>query len=112
MELDVTEAARAHAEAIEAVRVQQQSSLQTTFIEGFTTIMVKLTQLETQAISTNDHLARLNSKVATQEGELTILKLWKARLEGFNGAINVGWTTLISLLSGGLVALLYWIFRK
>lgn len=112
MELDVTEAAKAHAEAIEAVRVAQQGTLLVTFTEGFTAIMVAIKELQVQGVATNDHLARLNSKVATQEGQINTLMLWKATISGFNGAVSMGWTTLVSLLSGGLVAVLYWVFRK
>lgn len=50
--------------------------------------------------ATNEHLRILNGKVATQEGNISTLLLWKARVEGFTGAVNLGWTTVLALLSG------------
>lgn len=50
--------------------------------------------------ATNEHLRILNGKVATQEGNISTLLLWKARVEGFTGAVNLGWTTVLTLLSG------------
>jgi len=53
--------------------------------------------------ATNDHLARLNSKVATHEDLINNLLLWKARIEGFTGAINMGWAVFVSAISGIII---------
>lgn len=62
--------------------------------------------------ATNEHLRVLNGKVATQEGNITMLLLWRARLEGFTGAVNLGWTTILTLLSGTGLTIWYLITRK
>lgn len=77
-----------------------------------TEVQVSQATLISGQIATNDHLARLNSKVATQEGQINTLMLWKARLEGFTGAINLGWTTVLTLLSGTGLTIYYLFIRK
>lgn len=62
--------------------------------------------------ATNEHLRVLNGKVATQEGNITVLLLWRARLEGFTGAVNLGWTTILTLLSGTGLTIWYLLTRK
>lgn len=62
--------------------------------------------------ATNEHLRLLNGKVATQEGNISTLLLWKARVEGFTGAVNLGWTTVIALLSGTGLTLWYIITKR
>lgn len=62
--------------------------------------------------ATNEHLRILNGKVATQELNISTLLLWKARVEGFTGAVNLGWTTVITLLSGAGLTLWYIITKK
>lgn len=62
--------------------------------------------------ATNEHLRILNGKVATQELNISTLLLWKARVEGFTGAVNLGWTTVLALLSGTGLTLWYLITRR
>lgn len=62
--------------------------------------------------ATNEHLRILNGKVAAQEGSIGILLLWKARVEGFTGAVNLGWTTVLTLLSGTGLTIWYLITKK
>lgn len=62
--------------------------------------------------ATNEHLRILNGKVATQELNISTLLLWKARLEGFTGAVNLGWSTVIALLSGTGLTLWYIITKR
>lgn len=57
--------------------------------------------------ATNEHLRILNGKVATQELNISTILLWKARIEGFTGAVNLGWTTVLTLLSGTGLTLWY-----
>lgn len=77
--------------------------------EHYTNIMTTLATLIAGQSETNKHLSILNGKVADHQKELTTLMLWKAEGKGFIGAINIGWTTLITLLSGVAA---YFIFRK
>ena len=62
--------------------------------------------------ATNEHLKILNGKVATQEGQINTLTLWKARAEGFTGAINIGWTLILTILSGAVLLLGDFLIRK
>ncbi len=74
--------------------------------------MTTLATLVAGQDGTNEHLRILNSKVATHEQSLNILLLWKAEAKGFLGAINVGWTLIISLISGAGVSLFYWLTHR
>lgn len=65
-----------------------------------TEIQVSQATLIAGQSATNEHLRILNGKVATQEANISTLLLWKARVEGFTGAVNLGWTTVLALLSG------------
>lgn len=73
-------------------------------LEKITAILTELQVTQATIVvgqnSINEHLRILNGKVATQEGNLNTLLLWKARVEGFTGAVNLGWTTVLTLLSG------------
>lgn len=100
--------ALAHAEAIESTRAQQQSFLTDIINSKFTEILVNITVLQKTQEGTNEHLRILNGKVAAHEASLTTLMLWKAEAKGFGGAVSIGWSTVISLISGGAVALFYW----
>lgn len=62
--------------------------------------------------ATNEHLRILNGKVAAQELNISTLLLWKARVEGFTGAVNLGWTTVLALLSGTGITLWYLLTRR
>lgn len=68
------------------------------------TLVEKITAIEV-------HLTQLNSKVATQEANMNTMLLWKARIEGFSGAINMGWSTVLALLSGTGITIWY-LLRK
>lgn len=65
-----------------------------------TEIQISQATLIAGQTATNEHLRILNGKVATQELNISTLLLWKARVEGFTGAVNLGWTTVLALLSG------------
>lgn len=80
--------------------------------EQFTAIMSNLATLNEGVIGINAHLTQLNSKVATQEANMNTVLLWKARLEGFTGAVNLGWSTVIALLSGTGLTIWYWIIHR
>lgn len=80
--------------------------------EQFAAIMSNLATLNEGVIGINTHLTNLNSKVATQEGNINSILLWKARVEGFGNAVNLGWSTIIALLSGTGLTLLYWITHR
>lgn len=77
-----------------------------------TEIQVSQATLIAGQSATNEHLRILNGKVATQELNISTLLLWKARLEGFTGAVNLGWTTILTLFSGTALAIWYLITRK
>ena len=66
---------------------------------GMEITVVKLSDIES-------HLARLNSKVATHEGEINKLTLAKAYMDGSVGTIKLGmsivWGVVLALLSGGI----------
>ena len=75
-------------------------------------IMTSLTTLMVGQDATNEHLRILNGKVATQEGNINTLMLWKARAEGFTGAINIGWTLVLALVSGAVLLIGDFLIRK
>ena len=75
-------------------------------------IMTSLTTLMVGQDATNEHLRILNGKVATQEGNINTLMLWKARAEGFTGAINIGWTLILTILSGAVLLIGDFLIRK
>lgn len=77
-----------------------------------TQIQVSQATLIAGQSATNEHLRILNGKVATQELNISTLLLWKARVEGFTGAVNLGWTTILALLSGTGLTLWYIITRR
>lgn len=80
--------------------------------EQYATIVGNLSSLNTGIADINTHLERLNSKVATQEANMNTVLLWKARLEGFGGALNIGWGIIVALISGAGTTLAYWILKK
>lgn len=80
--------------------------------EQFAAIMSNLATLNEGVLGINAHLTQLNSKVATQEANMNTVLLWKARLEGFSGAINLGWSTLVALLSGTGLTIWYWVTHR
>jgi len=75
-------------------------------------IMVQLAELVQGVRFINEHLARLNSKVATHEGNINMLMLWKSEAKGFANAIGMGWSLVISLISGSIVSIFYWLTHR
>lgn len=80
--------------------------------EQFLNITTTLATLVAGQKETNAHLTTLNGQVAKHEGSLTDLLLWKAEAKGFLGAINVGWTIIISLISGAGISFFYWVTHR
>lgn len=80
--------------------------------DQYANIMSGLATLVAGQEGTNEHLRILNGKVATQEGKINALMLWRANIEGFTGAISVGWGLIISLVSGCAATLAYWLFHR
>lgn len=60
----------------------------------------------------DEHLERLNSKVATQAGQINTIQLWKAKLEGAGMVFDGAWVLIISMLSGCAVLIWTWLTRK
>lgn len=109
---DPVQAAVAHAAAIEVTRAQQQASVVEILNNKFAEILINIAVLQNTQEGTNEHLRILNGKVAKHEESLTTLMLWKAEAKGFVGAISVGWTTAITLLSGAAGAILIWLLKR
>lgn len=80
--------------------------------DQYANIMATLATLTQGIGGINDHLERLNSKVATHEGELNTIMLWKAQALGFGQAIGIGWSILISLISGLGGGIIYWLLHR
>jgi hypothetical protein len=78
----------------------------------YVNIMTTLATLVAGQSATNQHLTILNGKVAKHEESLNILLIWKAEAKGFLGAINIGWTLIISLISGAGISLFYWLTHR
>lgn len=77
--------------------------------DQYTSIMTTLATLVAGQAGTNEHLRLLNGKVAKHEESINTMLLWKAEAKGFLGAINIGWTLVISLISGTAATFIYWI---
>jgi hypothetical protein len=75
-------------------------------------IMNSLTILVLGQETTNEHLTRLNGKVAKHEESINSLIIWKARTEGMTATINIGWTFILALLSGAVLLLGDFFLRK
>jgi len=41
---------------------------------------------------------KTNGSVLALRSDVDAIKLWKARAEGFTGAINIGWTAFVAIL--------------
>ena len=125
------EAARKAAEENEKSRIAQLEAVlephreKTAAIihDNYTSIMIMLQKVisiqESSATAndlahsiTNEHLAKLNGKIAEHEKNLSLLMLWKAQAKGFGEAINLGWSSFIGLFGGGVALIIYWFTRK
>jgi hypothetical protein len=62
--------------------------------------------------ATNEHLKQLNGKVAKHEDSINSLSLWRARGEGVQATLGVGWTFILAILSGAVLLIGDWYFRK
>ncbi len=109
-DIAIQKAAEAQA-AIELSRKEQLDEHKDIFLQQYTNIMTTLATLVAGQNNTNAHLSLLNGKVAEHARELTTIMLWKAEAKGFAGAINVGWTTLITLFSGTAGAIIYSLWK-
>lgn len=71
--------------------------------EQYLNIMTTLATLVQASKDTNEHLSRLNGKVAAHEGKITQLIIWQARMQGAAMPFKAIWTVIISVISGGIV---------
>lgn len=76
--------------------------------EVMTTLAVVVNRLE----GMDKHLVNLDNTISSQAGQLNILELWKARVEGAGWAINLQWGLLLSLISGAGITIFYWLVHR
>lgn len=80
--------------------------------DQYNAITTTLATLVASGEGINEHLRLLNGKVAKHEETINTIIIWKAKAEGFGSAINVGWTTIITLVGGAFAIFVYWTTRK
>jgi hypothetical protein len=106
------EAVNAAANAQEAAERARAAQMKAAVAEGTAELMLTLTKLVIGQDHTNEHLRMLNGKVADHEKALTAIALWRAEAKGYVGAINIGWTTLITIFSGIGGAIIFALYKR